>query len=41
MHNVSMTDLPPVPAWLDEIEGERALAWVAEHNAAKIGRAHV
>ena len=29
-----MTDLPPVPAWLDEIEGERALAWVAEHNAA-------
>ena len=26
--------LPPVPAWLDEIEGERALAWVAEHNAA-------
>ena len=26
--------LPPVPAWLDEIEGERALAWVAEHNTA-------
>ena len=26
--------LPPVPSWLDEVEGERALAWVAEHNAA-------
>lgn len=26
-------DLPEVPAWLDEIEGERALAWVEEHNA--------
>lgn len=25
--------LPDVPAWLDEIEGERALAWVAERNA--------
>ncbi|MDO4244020.1 MAG: prolyl oligopeptidase family serine peptidase [Actinomyces sp.] len=25
--------LPAVPAWLDEITGERALAWVEEHNA--------
>lgn len=27
-------DLPRVPAWLDEVEGERALAWVGERNAA-------
>ncbi|WP_257210455.1 hypothetical protein [Actinomyces ruminis] len=26
--------LEPVPDWLDEIEGERALAWVAQRNAA-------
>ncbi|WP_311765886.1 MULTISPECIES: prolyl oligopeptidase family serine peptidase, partial [unclassified Actinomyces] len=25
--------LPEAPAWLDEITGERALAWVAERNA--------
>lgn len=24
--------LPPVPAWLDEIEGEQALHWVGERN---------
>ena len=26
-------DLPPVPAWLDEIEGAEALAWVEARNA--------
>ncbi|MBE6482988.1 MAG: S9 family peptidase [Actinomyces ruminicola] len=26
--------LEPVPDWLDDIEGERALAWVARRNAA-------
>ena len=25
--------LPPVPAWLDEIEGAEALAWVEARNA--------
>ena len=33
-NDAARPDLPPVPAWLDEIEGDRALAWVAEHNAA-------
>ncbi|RAX19743.1 S9 family peptidase [Actinomyces sp. Z5] len=28
------SNLEPVPDWLDEIEGERALAWVAQRNAA-------
>ncbi|SHE26830.1 prolyl oligopeptidase family serine peptidase [Actinomyces glycerinitolerans] len=28
------SELEPVPDWLDEIEGERALAWVARRNAA-------
>ena len=32
--DAAQPDLPPVPSWLDEIEGERALAWVAEYNAA-------
>ncbi|AMD86829.1 prolyl oligopeptidase family serine peptidase [Actinomyces radicidentis] len=26
-------ELPDVPAWLDDVEGEQALAWVAERNA--------
>lgn len=26
--------LPEVPAWLDEVEGEQALAWVSERNEA-------
>lgn len=30
------SDLPPAPAWLDDIEGDRALAWVAERNAAAL-----
>ncbi|WP_103061532.1 prolyl oligopeptidase family serine peptidase [Actinomyces qiguomingii] len=28
------SELAPVPDWLDEIEGERALSWVAQRNAA-------
>ncbi|QHO91991.1 S9 family peptidase [Actinomyces sp. 432] len=28
------SSLEPVPDWLDEIEGARALAWVAQRNAA-------
>ena len=27
------TDIPAPPAWLDEVEGGRALAWVRERNA--------
>lgn len=30
--------LPPVPAWLDEVEGEQALAWVSQRNAETLGR---
>ena len=30
------SDLPPAPAGLDDIEGDRALAWVAERNAAAL-----
>lgn len=36
-HNVTMTNpdpLPTPPAWLDEVEGDRALDWVRERNAA-------
>ncbi|QPL05232.1 MULTISPECIES: prolyl oligopeptidase family serine peptidase [Actinomyces] len=29
----STTPLPQAPAWLDDISGEQALAWVAERNA--------
>lgn len=30
-------ELPEVPAWLDEVEGGQALAWVAERNTATRG----
>lgn len=29
--------LPPVPAWLDEVEGREALDWVGERNAETLG----
>ena len=30
------SDLPPAPAWLDDIAGDRALAWVAGRHAAAL-----